>query len=790
MFTNYFKTTWRNITRNKSHALINITGLSIGLACSLLIFLWVQNELSVDGFHKKGDRLYKVFEREYYKDHIDGNYDTPGSLADELKRRIPEVEDAVMMQDENNRKTLQAGGKIIKVEGTFASAGLFSVFSYPFVTGTPATALSLADNITLSEKTADAFFGSAQNAMGKVIRFDNKRDFKVSAVYKNIPATASRTFDYVISWAALQQDQPWLKEWTNSGPLTYVLLRPRANLKAVDKQLVSFRNLYIHDSSAAYHVELGLQRFDEVYLHNHFENGIVSGGRIEYVHLFSLIAIFILLIACINFMNLTTARAVKRAKEVGVRKAVGAVRSALIKQFIGESLLLTVFAVAVALLLMMALLPVFNTVTQRQIQLPFNQPSFWLAIAVITLLTGFISGSYPALYLSSFNPVTVLKGTVTLGAGALWFRKGLVVFQFVLSLLLIIGTIVVSKQIRYIQIKNLGYDKNNLLFIPVEGELINKYATFKEEALQMQGIKNISFISDNPLNLDQWTNGVDWEGKSPTTLISFEHPDIGYDFTKTMKLPLVDGRDFSKNFPTDKEGYLLNETAVKDINYTNPVGKFITVNGRQGKIIGVLKDFHFRSLHEPIQPMILQFGENENYGRVLFQIEPGQTKVALANLERLCKQMNPQFPFTYSFADEEYQNLYKNEQVIGALSGVFALLAILISCLGLLGLVMFIAEQRIKEIGIRKVLGASVNNILQLLSGDLLKLVIIAVFIATPIAWWAMNAWLNNYAYKIAISWWMFVMAGGIAVGIALLTISFQAIKAAIANPVKSLRTE
>jgi len=790
MLKNYFKIAWRNLIKNKAHSFINIAGLSAGLACSLLIFLWVQNELDIDAFHKNRERLFKVYEREYYKDHIDGNYDTPGPLAEELKRKIPEVEDAVMMQDENKQKTLQAGDKILKVEGTGASAGLFSIFSYPLLQGTPATALSSTDNIAISEKTADVFFGSPDKAMNKIIRFDNRRDFKVTAVYENLPASASRTFDYVISWAALLQDRPWLKEWTNSGPLTYVLLRPGANPEAVDEKLVSFRNLYIHDSSAAYHVKLGLQKFDEVYLHNHFENGNISGGRLEYVHLFSIIAIFILLIACINFMNLATARSVKRAKEVGVRKVIGAVRFGLIKQFISESLLLTAIAVVIALLLMIVLLPLFNDVTQRQMQLPFNQLSFWLNILVITMVTGLVSGSYPALYLSSFNPVKVLKGTAKLSTGAIWFRKGLVVFQFVLSLMLIIGTIVVSKQVSFIQNRNLGYDKKNLVYIPLEGELINKYATFKNEALQIPGIKNISFISDNPVNLDQWTNGVDWEGRSPNTMISFQHPDVGYDFAKTMKLQVVDGRDFSKDFQADNDGYLLNETAVKDISYKNPVGRFITVNGRRGKIIGVLKDFNFRSLHEPIKPMIMQFDEKENYGHLLFRIKPGQTKETLANLEKLYKQINPKFPFTYSFTSEEYQKLYRNEQVIGKLSNVFAFLAIFISCLGLLGLVMFTAEQRTKEIGVRKVLGASVSSIIQLLSTDLLKLVLIAILIASPAAWWAMSTWLNNYAYKINISLWMFLLAGSLAVFIAIFTVSFQAIKAAIANPVKSLRTE
>jgi ABC-type antimicrobial peptide transport system permease subunit len=790
MFKNYFKAAWRNLINNKAHSFINIAGLSVGLACSLLIFLWVQNELRVDAFYENDSRLYKVYEREYYKDHIDGNYDTPGPLAEELKKKIPEVEDAVMLQEENELTTLQANNKILKTEGTGASQGLFSMFGYPLLQGTPASALSSTISMAISEKTADAFFGSPQNAMGKTIRFDNRKDYKITAVFKNLPANASRKFDYLISWEALQQDRPWIKSWRNSGPLTYVLLRSDANVELVNKKLAHFRDLYVKDNSTAYHVELGLQKFSEVYLHNHFTNGRVDGGRIEYVHLFSIIAIFILLIACINFMNLTTARSVKRAKEVGVRKTIGAMRGVLIKQFIGESIVLTSLAVVVALMLMVSLLPLFNQITQKQIQLPFNQISFWLNIVIITIVTGLISGSYPALYLSSFNPVKVLKGTTRLSEGAVWFRKSLVVFQFVLCLILIIGTIVVSEQVNFIQKKNLGYDRENLIYIPVEGELINKYPAFKNEALQMPGIQNISFISDNPVYLDQWTNGVDWEGRSPNTLISFEHPDAGYDFAKTMKLEVANGHYFSKDFPTDKDGYVLNETAAKDMGYANPVGKFITVNGRRGKIIGVLKDFNFRSLHETIKPMIIRFGENEDHGNILLRTQPGKTREALVNLEALCKKFNPAFPFTYSFTDEEYQKLYNNEQVIGKLSNTFAFLAIFISCLGLLGLVIFTAEQRTKEVGIRKVLGASVTSIIQLLSSDFLKLVFIAILIASPIAWWAMKSWLNNYAYKITISWWMFAAAGGLVILIATVTISFQAIKAAIANPVKSLRTE
>ena len=791
MFKNYFKTAWRNLAKNKKQAIINIAGLSVGLACSILIFLWVQNELSIDAFHAKSDRMYKVYEREYYQDHIDGNYDTPGLLGEELKRKIPEVEDAVMLEEVNESTTLRVGDKLLKASGSGASSGFFNMFSYPLLQGSANNALSSITGMAISKTLANNLFGSPQNAMGKVIRYNNVKNYSVTAVFDDIPKLSSRKFDYLISWKALQEEQPWLASWQNSGPLTYVLLKPGTNAIAADKKLTKFRNVYSNDSSAAYHVELGLQKYSEVYLHNHFENGKVSGGRIDYVHLFTIIAIFILLIACINFMNLATARSVHRAKEVGVRKVIGAVRPALIKQFIAESLLLTVCAVAVALLIVVLTLPLFNQVTQKQIQLPFENLLFWGSIIAITILTGLIAGSYPALYLSSFSPIKVLKGTTKLSAGAVWFRKGLVVFQFVLSVILIIGTIIISKQIKFIQNKNLGYDKENLFYIPIEGNLVNKYQTFKTQLLQTPGTKAVTLISDgSPVRLDQWTNGVHWEGQDPTTKISFEHPDVNYDFIKTMGLQMAAGRDFSKDYPTDKNGFLVNETAAQDMNYKNPVGKFITVNGHHGQIIGVIKDFNFRSLHETIKPMVVDFNDSLDYGSILVRTEAGKTEQAIASVEKLCHELNPEFPFTYSFVDEQYDKLYNSEQVVSKLSDAFAFLAVLISCLGLLGLVMFTAEQRTKEIGIRKVLGASVVNIVRLMSADFLKLVFIAIIIASPVAWWAMDSWLNNYAYKIDITWWIFAAAGGLIVLIALATISFQSIKAALANPVKSLRSE
>ncbi|MBC7828465.1 MAG: ABC transporter permease [Chitinophagaceae bacterium] len=789
MLKNYFKIALRNFWKNKTFSFINIFGLALGMACSLLIMLWVQDEKAMDGFFKNSERIFSVYERQYYDNKIEAFHGTPGILYDEIKKVIPEVEYASGMAW-NERGTFQAGNKIMKEEGNQAGADFFKIFSYRLLQGRPSTALNTPVSIAISRKMSEDFFGSPQAAMGKTIRYENQKDFKITAVFENIPKNASRKFDFLINWEAWLDRNSWAKEWGNNGPATLIQLRAGANALLVEKKIKKFLDNYNKDQSAAFRIELGLQRYDELYLHSTFKNGKIAGGRIEYVRLFSIVAIFILLIACINFMNLTTARSVKRAREIGIRKVVGAVRSVLRRQFIGEAVLLSFFSIIISLVLVSLLLPSFNTITGKQISLPVNQSSFWLSLAGLTLITGFISGSYPAIFLSSLNPVTVLKGALKFSTGAAWFRKGLVVFQFALSTILIIGTIVVSKQVDYVQSENLGYERENLVYIPLEGDLTGKYSLFKDQALKMQGIQQVTRISQTPTQIENGTGGVQWEGKDPKTLPMFTQASVGYDFVKTMNVTILKGRDFSKNFGTDSVGYIVNEAALKKIGYKDPIGKPLTFWEKKGSIIGVVKDFHFNSLHEPINPLIIRYGEKETYGSAMVRIGSGKTKQAIAGLEKLCKQLNPQFPFTYYFSDDEYQKLYKSEQVVSKLANSFAFLAIFISCLGLLGLAMFTAEQRTREIGIRKVLGASISSLFALMSKEFMFLVCISLVIASPVAWWLMNNWLQNYAYRTPISWWVFLFAGALAVIIALVTVSFQATKAAIANPIKSLRTE
>ncbi|MHB8208351.1 ABC transporter permease [Mucilaginibacter sp.] len=788
MIQNYLKIAWRNLWRNKFFSSINIVGLSLGIVFSLLILLWIKSELSVDAYHANSNRLYQVYEREYYDHKIDGNYDTPPLLATELKKEIPEIEYAITLEEDNSINTFQAGPKILKAEGTAARPDIFKMFSYPLLQGTPQSAINSPVSIAISRKMAGQFFGSPQNAMGKTIRFESKRDFIVTAVFENLSESTSRKFDYLMNWDAFTEDHPWTKEWDVSGPRTFIMLRSDANTVLVEKKITNFMNRYKKFDSS-YRIELGLQKFSETYLHANFKNGMVSGGRIEYVNLFSIIAIFIILIACINFMNLTTARSIKRAREIGIRKVAGAVRTVLIAQFIGEAIFITIIAVAVALILLNFLMPVFNNITLKHIALPYNQPSFWISIGILTLITGCISGSYPAFFLSSFNPTKVLKGTAKLTYGAIFFRKGLVVFQFVLSVLFIIGTIVISKQISFIQNRNLGYNKENLVYISMDGELKNKFQIFKDEALKIPGIESISHISDNPTNLDNQNNSVDWQGKDPNTKIQFSTTEVGYDFVSTMKLQMVKGRDFSPAYPTDSTGFIINEAAMKRMGFADPIGQQIIFGPLKGQVIGVIKDFNFESLHKEIEPLIIRFERNYGY-HILVRTEPGKTKEALASLGILSKQLNPGFPFTYSFSDQEYQKLYTSEQVVGSLANYFGFLAIFISCLGLLGLAMFTAEQRVKEIGIRKILGASVSSLFILLSSEFLMLIIAAILIGSPLAWYSMNIWLQGFAYRISIQWSVFAIASGVIVLVALLTVSFQTIRASLINPVKSLRSE
>jgi len=789
MFRNYLKTAWRNLGRHKFFSAINVLGLALGVACSVLILLWVQNEMSIDG--TQSPNLYRVYESQYYDHKVHATYDTPGPLSAELKRRFPEVQYATNMGF-GELSTFQAGDKILRMNGNSAGADYFEMFNYPLLAGNAKTALNSPVSLAISRKMAEAFFGSAQAAIGKIIRYQNRKNFTITAVFDNLPANASTRFDFLTNWDTFLENNSWARDMGNTGPPTFVTLRSDANAALTGKKMERLFDLMwnINRSTATYYVDLALQPFNEWYLHNDISDGKPSGGRIEYVHLFSIIAVFILLIACINFMNLTTARSIKRAREIGVRKAIGAERGSLIKQFITESMLITAVAVCASLLIILLLLPFFNQITGKQILLPFAQPLFWLRLAVITVITGLISGSHPALFLSSFKPVKVLRGALKLDTGTTMLRKGLVVFQFVLSVVMITGTIIVSRQVSYIESKNLGYDKANLVYMMSEGELAPHYDVFKNELLNKPGIERVSKVSAPPTDMYGSTGAVGWIGKDTTKLEMFTQVGVGYDYIETMKLKLVAGREFLKEYPTDSAGYMLNETAAKITGYKNPIGMPFVLFGRRGKIIGIVQDYHFHSLHMQIGPLVLKAGERIDPSAILIRFRPGQTTQALNAIQSVAKEINPAFPPTWYFVDDQYQQMYQDEQVIGKLSDAFSFLAIFISCLGLLGLAMFTAEQRVKEIGIRKVLGANLASLFTLLSAEFIWLVLIAFLIATPITWYAMNKWLVNFAYHIPLNGWIFAASGVLIILVALVTVSFQTLKAALVNPVKSLRSE
>jgi len=788
MIKNYFNTAWRNLLRNKTFSFINIVGLGLGIACSLFIYLWIQDEKSYDNFHANSDRLYQVIVSDKDKNGaiINSHDDTPGLLTDALRKEIPEIINvATVIWDDDILFTV--GEKIGKEKGRYASSDFFKLFSFRLLRGNASTVLSSPDNIAISQKLADKYFGK-QDPIGKIVRVGDKINYVVTGVVANTPENSSLKFDFVMPIQHGFEENQWMIDgWNHFGPATYVSLRSDASLASVNAKLKDF--LYKHDKVLNDKV-LSLQLFKDRYLHSRFVNGIPDGGRIEYVRLFSIIAIFVLFIACINFMNLATARSVKRAREVGVRKVSGASRKSLFIQFLLDAIITTFISVLIAIALVFLLLPSFNQITEKNVSLRIGDPSLIATLFLLTLITGFIAGSYPALFLSSLNPVTVLKGSLKFKNADKIFRKALVVFQFTLSIILIICTIVVYKQMNYVQTKNLGLDHSRLIYVTVEGDLTKNYENFKNDVLASGNIGNISFCRTDPTKVRSYSTGMQWEGKDAEDHTRFAQIEVSYDFLKTMKIDLIEGRDFSPSLPTDSSNFIINEAAAKYMKMLHPIGAPFSHGDMKGKIIGLVKDYHFSSLHSQIAPAFINLVSSPGDGLAVVRVLPGKIKQALASLEGAAKKYNSKYPFDYAFTDDTLKRQYHSEMIVGQLGAVFALIAIFISCLGLFGLSMFMAEQRTKEIGIRKVVGASVTAIVALLSVNFLWLVFIAFVIASPVAWWAMNKWLQDFAYKINISGWIFIVAGCIAVLIALITISFQAVKAAMASPVKSLRTE
>jgi ABC-type antimicrobial peptide transport system permease subunit len=787
MFKNFFKIAYRNLLRNKGFSVINILGLAVGMASAMLILMWIQSEVSYDQFHEKKDRIYEAWNRAEFSGKLQCWNTTPKVLARTLERDLPEVEQAVRV-DWKQGHLFSIGEKRLTVEGNIVDSNFLQVFSFPLIKGNATTVLKDMHSIVLTEKLARKIYGN-EDPMGKVIRIDNKESFTVTGIVKDLPLDSRFDFEYLLPWSYkrfLGDDDEY---WGNNSTRTYVLLKPHASEASANAKMKVLKPKYEKDEPKW---EMFIYPMSKWRLYSSFTNGKEDGGgRIEFVKLFGIIAAFILLIACINFMNLSTARSEKRAKEVGIRKVVGANKGSLIGQFIGESVLLSFFAGILAVMLVQVSLPAFNSLTDKHLAIEYSNIYFWLSALAFIVFTGVLAGSYPAFFLSSFKPVKVLKGTFKKANALVTPRKVLVVLQFTFAIILIICTIIVKQQIDYAQNRETGYNRNNLVYHLFTGDIEKNYPLIKNELLNSGAASSVTKTSA-PLT-QSWSDGwgQEWEGKDPNDKTDFYRYNEDEGLGKTAGLTFVQGRDFDlTKFPTDSTGMIINESAWKVMKFKDPIGKIVKDNGTEWHIVGVIKDFILTSPYEPTKPMLIA-GSKAWFQTVLIKLNSNvATGESLKKAEVIFKKYNTEYPFEYKFVDEEYAQKFEDEQRQGTLAALFAGLTIFISCLGLFGLATYMAENRIKEIGVRKVLGASVTGIATLLSKDFLKLVIVSFIIAAPISWWAMNAWLQDYNYRVTIEWWVFAMAAILSVVIAIITVSYQAIKAAIANPVRSLRTE
>lgn len=786
MLRNYLKIAVRNLLKNKGFSFINILGLSVGMASAILILLWINHEMSYDQFHAKKDRIYEAWNKDTFSGKLQCWNTTPKIFARTAERDFPEVEMATRVNWQSSY-LFSIGDKRMTVTGNIVDSNFLNVFSFPLLKGDPNTVLKDMYSIVLTEKLAKSFFGN-EEPMGKVVRIDNKDNFTVTGIIKDLPNNTRFKFEYLLPWAYLRKLGEDDANWGNNSTRNYVLLKENSTLASIAPKLKTLKRRY--DKSELTN-EMFLYPISRWRLYSSFTNGKEDGGLIDFVKMFGVIAAFILLIACINFMNLSTARSEKRAKEVGIRKVVGANKGSLIAQFLGESILISLIAGLVALLIVQLCLPAFGLLTDKKLSINYGNVNLWLIFLGFVLFTGIIAGSYPAFYLSAFKPVKVLKGTFLKSDKVVTPRKVLVVLQFTFAIILIICTAIVKEQIQHARNRDLGYDKNNLIFHFLTGDLEKNFPLVKNELISSGAATSVAKTSA-PITQgwsDTW--GIEWAGKAPDDKTDFDRFSAEQDLGVTVGLQFVKGRDFDlKQYLTDSTAMILNESSVKAMGFKEPIGQIVKDNGREWHVVGVVKDFILQSPYHPTKPMIIEGAKGWFNVMHIKLNSKNNTADNLKKAESIFKKYNPEYPFEYKFIDEDYAAKFKAEQRTGTLAGLFAGLTIFISCLGLFGLAAYMAESRIKEIGVRKVLGASVTGIAALLSKDFIGLVIISFVLASPVAWWFMHNWLQNYPYRVNIEWWIFAFAAGISILIALVTVSYHAIRAASANPVKSLRTE
>lgn len=787
MFKNYFKIAWRSLMQNKGLAFINIFGLAIGMAFTLLIGLWIQHEVSYDNFHKNKDRIGLIRKHTKFNNQKNTATNQPLPLYDELKRNYPEIKRLSRIDD--GEYSLMVGNTRFSKTGLYVDTGFLQMLSFPLVKGDAATALNDPNNIVLTESLAIALFGK-EDPIGKIIKLDNQYTLQVSGVAKDVPDNSTLTFDFLAPFAfkfRFDRIKNAQTQWGNNF-LAYILeVKEGSSMQALSKKI---EPLVMQKRKDGITQLLFLQPMAQWHLYNDYKEWVNTGGRIEYIRLFSIIGIFVLMIACINFMNLSTARSEKRAREVGIRKAVGSQRIQLIVQFLTESMLTAFVAFILSILLIQLFLPLLKDTGFEKIRFRFGDVSLWASLLGVCVITGLIAGSYPALYLSSFIPVKVLKGTLKQGIAAVSFRKALVVLQFTISIGLIVCTVIVFQQIQHAKDRNLGYNPENLITITSSNDLRKNYEAWKQDLLNTGSVESVAQASSPMTEIYNSWSDFTWQGKAPGAITSFDVVMTDWDYEKTAGLKILKGRGFSRTYKTDSNAILINEAAEKLIGYKDPLGKVINWDNEQLTIIGVVQDVVMRSPFKPVSPSLILFNGTRTSNMLVRFTPTADLAESLALVQSITEKYNPSLPFEYKFVDEEFGKKFRTENQVGKLAGILAGLAVFISCLGLFGLTAFMAERRTREIGIRKVLGASIANLWMLLSGEFVLLVIIAGLIASPLAYWLMHNWLQQYNYRINIQVWVFVIAGLLAVLIALLTVSTQAVKAALTNPVKALRTE
>lgn len=782
MIGNHFKIAWRNLGKRKGFSALNIAGLALGLASALLILLWVKHERSVDNFHTNGDRLYVAMNRGMLNNELHCWPSTPKPLGPALVADYPEV--AQISRYSRTGFLFTVNETQANAGGAFVDSTFLSMFDFPLVAGNPAMVLSRANDIVITEAFAMRLFGKT-DVLGQQVRIDSADYATVSGVLKNLPTNTRFRFDYLLPWTYMERIGWSDNLWNNNSVTTYVELTPQAQLAKVNQNIqgVSIKN---GDTKN----EIFLHSFPDWWLHSEFENGHLAGGRIEMVQLFTAVAVFILLIACINFMNLSTARSEKRAKEVGVRKVVGARRHALIGQFLTESILLAALAGVLSIAIVLVSLPAFGKLVGTQLAIDFSSAPLWAGILGVILFTGILAGSYPAFFLSGFKPVKVLKGTFKGFNKAVNPRKALVVLQFTIAIILMVATFIIRQQIQHAQDRQNGYDKNNLIYIYLSGDIAKNFPLIKHALLNHNVATSIT-RSLSPVTSIMTNGMIDWDGKMPDNSQTFDRLHVDEGAVTTLGLELLQGRDFDlTKFPSDSNAALITESAQRAMDFDEPIGKTIRDHGQDWHIVGVVKDVIMGSPFEQIRPIVM-YGASSWFYVMHIKFNPDlPTQATLDKTRQIFKEYNPNEPFNYSFIDQEYASKFRDTQRLGNIAGLFTFLTIFISCLGLFGLAAYLAENRTKEIGVRKVLGASILSLVGLLNKEFLVLVGIACFVAFPIAYWAMDSWLNKFTYHTDIHWWIFAAIGVGALLIALFTVSSQAIKAALTNPVNSLRDE